>query len=98
MAALGGKPRRRLLSSGPIFDARSITKPVSGVVFRGERPENTSLVLSNDVIFYPFWVLGSTNSGTQAVTGGYTNHSPVITVTDGTVFSVGDYAENRRGE
>ncbi len=92
IASLAGAPGVIYFPAGTYFLEAHINVP-GGVVLRGERPTNTSLL---------FRVLGhcvnisANQSGTfQPVVSGHTIHSSTINVADGSVFNVGDYAEIR---
>ncbi|MBN1414526.1 MAG: immunoglobulin domain-containing protein [Bacteroidales bacterium] len=92
IASLDGASGVIYFPAGTYFLESGINLP-EGVVLRGERASNTSLL---------FQVLGnciniSANQyGTfQSVVSGHTIHSSTIEVTDVNSFSVGDYAEIR---
>ena len=66
----------------------------NGVVFRGERSQNTSIVSSN-LTQHVLNIVANQTGVFQPVLSGSTVHSNVLQVTDGTVFAAGDYAEIR---
>ncbi|MBN2539778.1 MAG: immunoglobulin domain-containing protein [Deltaproteobacteria bacterium] len=92
IASLAGAPGVIYFPAGTYFLESQINVP-EGVVLRGERPTDTSLL---------FRVLGhcinisANQPGTfQDVVSGHMIHSSTIDVADGSVFHVGDYAEIR---
>lgn len=92
VASLCGAPGVVFFPAGTYFLESNINMP-QGVVLRGERPADTSLLfLVPDHCIN----ISADQSGTfQAVVSGHTIHSATIEVADGSVFNIGDYAEIR---
>ncbi|HPQ45288.1 MAG TPA: glycosyl hydrolase family 28-related protein [Syntrophales bacterium] len=92
IASLAGSPGVIYFPAGTYFLESRITMP-EGVILRGERPANTSLLFR--VIGHCISVAKNQPGVFQDVVSGHTIHSSTIEVADGSIFHTGDYAEIR---
>ena len=90
--SLSNAPGVVYLPAGTYLFHTAINLP-AGVVLRGESPATTTLRWDN--LGYCINVAVAQKDKYQPVTGGYMIHSRSLDVTDGHVFTAGDYAEIR---
>jgi len=89
--SFGGQPGVVYFPAGTYLMNYYLTL-ASGVVLRGERSGNTTILIGNFVSNHMINSIGTAGTA-QSVTGGYTLHSSTITVANGSAFAAGDHAE-----
>ncbi len=92
IASLSNMPGVVYFPAGTYLMQSTLNVP-GGVVLRGERSHNTTLLINH--LGNGISISKSQGGVFQPVVSGYAIHSDTITVTDGSVFAPGDYAEIR---